>query len=45
MIGLLERGQILDVLEKEKGRERSRKLPIQHGNTKEVSVSEERCDS
>lgn len=33
MIGLLERRQILDVLEKEKGRERSRKLPIQHGNT------------
>lgn len=33
LIGLLERLSVLDVLETEAGRQRSRKLPVQRGNT------------
>ena len=33
LIGLLEKQGILDILEQDGNRQRSRKLPIQHGNT------------
>lgn len=33
LIGLLERLNILDIIQTSAGRQRSRKLPIQHGNT------------